>query len=558
MNTGYSDGQYLSPGTWIEEFVIENVLGCGGFGVTYLAHDSGLNRRVVIKENFPTDFALRDRSSGRVHPHHTTGEKADNFAWSIQNFLKEAETLASLDHPGIVRILRKFERNGTAYFVMPFVEGVSLEELITARFSKGRPFSEEELVGLLDRTLSALQYLHQRNILHRDLKPVNILITYEGIPILIDFGSARQSLGENSMTVLHSAGYTPFESLKTHGNVGPWSDLYSLAGSLVKATTGERPPLIHDRLQRDPYHPLASRSNLQSRFSKAFLESIDKAFAINEKDRWQSAEAWLNFLIAAHHQKSTTKSQNRNPQPSHSLFAEPFREPATRDFIPPQPIKPGDPQARPFGPGTATPEKSVFVRREGQQLGPFTIPEVNAHLRSGNLHLRDSAWQEGLQNWVPLSVIPGIVRPGNLNPAPIPLRCAAFFIDVLVQMVAAFILLFAAVAFFTSHEISQNQLGTAIEDALKLILIVVFWLYYALMESSEKRGTLGHLACGLAVTNLEGERITFGQATLRYFIDTILSPIFLCGYWTVIWTKKRQSVSDQLTKCIVQKKTKSV
>ena len=181
-------GQALPAGTCLEEFVIERVLGTGGFGITYLARDSQLGRQVVIKENLPVQFCYRDTQSLTVAPRHTEGEDAENFAWSLKNFKREAETLASLDHPGIVKVLRSFQAFGTAYFVMPFVEGLPFDELIDSRTVKGQPFSEEELRGLLKYMLDALAYLHERGIYHRDIKPGNILITLEGAPILIDFG----------------------------------------------------------------------------------------------------------------------------------------------------------------------------------------------------------------------------------------------------------------------------------------------------------------------------------------------------------------------------------
>ena len=292
------NAQALPAGTRLEEFVIESILGSGGFGVTYLARDTSLGRQVVIKENLPAQFCFRDTHSQTVMPRHTTGEDAENFRWSLENFSKEAAMLASLDHPGIVKVLRSFQGFGTAYFVMPFVEGMTLDELMRLRLRDGQSFTEEELRGLLDRMLSALGYLHERGIYHRDIKPGNILITNEGRPVLIDFGSARQRLSERSMTVVESAGYTPFEQLQSRGNVGPWSDLYALGGTLVKALTGEAPPKAMDRMRKDPYQPLAERVELRSQFTWEFLHGIDKSLAVDEENRWQSAAEWLAAVVA--------------------------------------------------------------------------------------------------------------------------------------------------------------------------------------------------------------------------------------------------------------------
>jgi serine/threonine protein kinase len=282
--------QALPPGTRIQEFVIERVLGSGGFGITYLAKDTRLDRQVVIKENLPAQFCFRDTYSLTVAPRHTHGDDVDNFQWSLENFSKESAMLASLDHPGIVKVLRSFESFGTAYFVMPYVDGVTLDKMVKQR--GGNAFSEEELRGLLERTLSALAYLHERGIYHRDIKPGNILIARDGIPVLIDFGSARQCLSERSLTVVESAGYTPFEQLQSRGNVGAWSDLYALAATLVKVITGETPPKTNDRTMGDPWQPLTGRVDLVGRYSEVFLRCLDRALRLPIEERWQTAGDW--------------------------------------------------------------------------------------------------------------------------------------------------------------------------------------------------------------------------------------------------------------------------
>jgi len=286
--------QALPAGTRLEEFVIERVLGSGGFGITYLARDTSLGRQVVIKENLPVQFCFRDTHSLTVAPRHTHGEDADNFKWSLENFSKEAAMLASLHHPGIVQVLRSFQAFGTAYFVMPFVEGVTLDELLVSRRAKGREFSEDELRGILERALDGLAHLHDRGIYHRDIKPGNILVTNDGIPVLIDFGSARQRLSERSMTVVESAGYTPFEQLQSRGNVGPWSDLYALAATLVKVMTGEAPPKTNDRSFGDPWIPLLGRADTAGRFSDGFLSGIDRSLKLPSK-RWCSIARATGF-----------------------------------------------------------------------------------------------------------------------------------------------------------------------------------------------------------------------------------------------------------------------
>ena len=275
---------------------MEITLGTGGFGITYLARDTSLGRKVVIKENLPSAFAFRDTASGTVRPRSSLTEDTENFAWSLQNFLREADTLASLNHPGIVSVLRKFEANGTAYFVMPFQKGVGFDQYLKSREERGNPLSEDELKGLLEHVLDALDYLHARGIYHRDIKPGNILVTKKGVPVLIDFGSARQRLSERTMTVLESSGYTPFEQVESGGNVGPWSDLYALGATVSKAITGETPPKSADRMRNDPYVLLGSRPELQTRYSGGFLSSLDRVLQVDESARWQDAGEWLGAL----------------------------------------------------------------------------------------------------------------------------------------------------------------------------------------------------------------------------------------------------------------------
>jgi formylglycine-generating enzyme required for sulfatase activity len=147
---------------------------------------------------------------------------------------------------------------------------------------------------MLIKVLNALRYLHDRGIYHRDIKPGNILVTTAGEPVLIDFGAARQRLSERSLTVIESAGYTPFEQLQSRGKIGPWSDIYALGGTLYRTITGETPGKAADRAFDDPTVPLARRSELLVRYSARLLETIDKAMAPKASDRFQDTAQWLD------------------------------------------------------------------------------------------------------------------------------------------------------------------------------------------------------------------------------------------------------------------------
>ena len=200
----------LAPGTRLEQYEIIRVLGSGGFGITYLAKDLFLNRNVVIKENFPSRYSYRDPLTGHIRPNNE--HDLENYTWALKSFLSEAQTLAELNNPGIVRILSVFEVNGTAYFAMEHITGLSLDYLGEKLHSTGHRYTEDELKGLLTRLLRILDYLHSRHIYHRDIKPGNILLTEEGTPVLIDFGAARHALKLHAATVLTTQGYSSPEN----------------------------------------------------------------------------------------------------------------------------------------------------------------------------------------------------------------------------------------------------------------------------------------------------------------------------------------------------------
>ena len=179
-------GEGLAPGTRIEEFRIERELGAGGFGITYLARDLTLDRRVAIKEYLPRDWGTR-RMDGVIGPRSTAS--AADYAWGLERFLDEARVLARLDHPNIVRVHRVIEGGGTAYIVMEYVEGRSLAE----ELREAGALPERRVRGLLGALGQGLEAVHRAGLLHRDIKPANVMLRVsDGAPVLIDFGAARQ------------------------------------------------------------------------------------------------------------------------------------------------------------------------------------------------------------------------------------------------------------------------------------------------------------------------------------------------------------------------------
>ncbi len=284
----------LAPGMKIEHYEILKVLGSGGFGITYLATDLHLNRNVVIKENFPTACSYRDPFTGKILPNNEHDRK--HYEWSLKSFLTEARTLAELNHEGIVKILSVFEANDTAYFAMDYINGLSLDYLAEKLHTTGHRYTEDELKGLLIRLLHILEYLHESKIYHRDIKPGNILLTEEGVPVLIDFGAARHALNMPAATVLTTQGFSSPEQALGKSTIGPWSDLYSVGATFYTILTGELPERAEARLIEDTMPPLHSNALLSRFYSQEFLLSLDKALSPSISTRYQSAQEWIKDI----------------------------------------------------------------------------------------------------------------------------------------------------------------------------------------------------------------------------------------------------------------------
>ena len=296
QKNGTATGQNLlalPAGVELGQYRIIHTLGQGGFGITYLAEIIGSDEQVVIKENLPSFCALRNPNTLQVTATNPNDELQE-YAGYLERFVNEARLLAQLNHPNIVKVLGAFEALGTAYYVMPWVGG---KELQTASPAPGA-ITEKWLLPILRTMLSTLEYLHGNNIYHRDVKPANILLTEDGSPVLIDFGTARAIISDRSATHVGSPGYSPIEQITARGKRGPWTDVYSLGATCYRLITGERPPEANERLaeEDDPLLPLAPRAKLRGRFSPAFLATIDKALALRGKNRWQTAGEWLAVL----------------------------------------------------------------------------------------------------------------------------------------------------------------------------------------------------------------------------------------------------------------------
>lgn len=283
---GYDESEPRSPlllphGTMLAStYRIGRVLGRpGGFGVTYLAWDSHLQQRVAVKEYLPREKVARDPASLQVNAH--TPEQLTHFNFGLDQFLSEARMIAKFDHPNIVRVRNFFRAFGTAYLVMDYYEGRSLGDYLS---TLDQPVETEAAVSMMLSVLDGLQFVHDRGVLHRDVKPHNIYMTNSGRVILLDFGAARQAAGVHvdSISVVLSEGYAPLEQYQKNSPQGPWTDIYGVAATLYRMLKGAPPPVALDRLGVDQ---LEQDFQLPEKLSVV----LRKALALRPQDRYTTA-----------------------------------------------------------------------------------------------------------------------------------------------------------------------------------------------------------------------------------------------------------------------------
>lgn len=286
----------LAPGYKLHWYTIKKILGQGGFGITYLAEDTNLNQNVAIKEFLPIEMAVRDQSSS-VHP--VSGEYGEQFKWGLDRFQKEAQTLAKFKHPNIVRVFSVFPENNTAYMVMEYEHGKGMDELLKNK----KTLSEQQLTNIILPILDGLNQVHAAGFIHRDIKPANIFIRDDGTPVLLDFGSARQSFGEHTrtLTAMVSPGFAPFEQYVSKSDKqGPWTDIYGLAATMYRSIIGRSPAEAMDRseslldIERDSIVTASEMS--PEGYSTSLLAAIDHGLEFKPENRPQSISAWLDEL----------------------------------------------------------------------------------------------------------------------------------------------------------------------------------------------------------------------------------------------------------------------
>lgn len=303
--------QTLQKNTFLQggKYTIISILGQGGFGITYLGVQSGLDRKVAIKEFFIREMCERDDSTNHV----TLGTEGSRETVDMyrQKFLKEARSIAQLNHPNIVRIIDVFEENGTAYYVMEYAEGGSLKDKVKEKGS----LSEAVATRYIIQVAEALDYIHQRNMNHLDVKPGNIMLNEKDETLLIDFGLSKQydaSSGRqtSSTPVGISEGYAPMEQYKKGGVsvFSPETDIYALGATFFNLLTGLTPPSASDVYEDGiPVKELESKG-----VSRKAISMICQAMAGHKKDRLKSAQAFINALSKSNKAKAKTNVKDKD------------------------------------------------------------------------------------------------------------------------------------------------------------------------------------------------------------------------------------------------------
>jgi serine/threonine protein kinase len=285
----------LPEGTQIGDYRILNALSSGGFSIVYLAYSEQSGECVAIKEYMPADRALR--RPGDLVPYIGAGDLTI-YKIGLTAFFEEARILAGIDHPNIVQVLELLRANETIYMVMQFIEGSSMQAYIQRHRVEGRiaVLPEDFIVATFVRVLDGLQEVHDRKLLHLDLKPANIFLQLDGVPKLIDFGAARRTVGRaaGSVVPMFTPGFAAPEACERNGAVGAWSDIYGI-GACMLSCMGTKSPQEAPARAREDRVPLALEI-LERAYSPRILEVTKACLELDPRARPQSARELLEHL----------------------------------------------------------------------------------------------------------------------------------------------------------------------------------------------------------------------------------------------------------------------
>ncbi len=279
---------HLAPFVILEgKYLVGKAIGEGGFGITYIGMDLNLEMRVAIKEYYPNGCAIRDTSGNSYTVQSYSGEAQTFFETGREKFINEAKILAKcIELPEIVTVKDFFKENHTAYIVMEYLDGETLKAHLK---KKGGRISVNETLRMMKPLIKSLGQVHKMNLIHRDISPDNIMITKDGSIKILDFGGARDfvSSGGRSMSIMLKPGYAPEEQYRTHGEQGPWTDVYALCATMYRCITGQIPPESMERTYQDQLRPI---KDFQPDCPPEVEYAIRKGLGIYKNERWQSME----------------------------------------------------------------------------------------------------------------------------------------------------------------------------------------------------------------------------------------------------------------------------
>ena len=299
-NRSMSNTRCLKPGVILKErYKIEEVIGAGGFGITYRAWDPLLQSYVAIKEYYPSGIATRSADSSKVCV--PVGQEQREYHRGRIRFLKEAQDVARFQsEPNIVSIYDYLEENDTAYMVMEYLHGCTLKQYIREH---GGRLDTDHILHICLSVLDALAVVHKAGMIHRDISPENIFICEDLTVKLIDFGAAKQVYldGEQTMSVVLKPGYAPPEQYAKKDKQGPWTDIYALGATLYFEATGEKPEESFGRVLEDTIKPVCE---VNPEIPRAMSQVIMRAMSVKIEDRYQTVEAMREALLAGEGQNA--------------------------------------------------------------------------------------------------------------------------------------------------------------------------------------------------------------------------------------------------------------
>lgn len=310
MQTKENSLSLVSKSMLKQQYVVEQVLGSGGFGITYKAYDTINKRYCTIKEFVPLGLVMRSAQGQELQV--TTYEYEKDFEHGKKRFVEEAEILKELSYlPQIVQISDCFAENNTVYFVMEYIDGVNLKQLMEVY---GGCIPLKDALEIICSAGMTLEQVHERtHIFHRDISPDNIMVTIEGKIKLIDFGNAKYLIEKRSQTlsVVLKQGYAPPEQYSSTGHQGSFTDVYSLAATFYYIVTGVRIPTAADRLGGTEYVKLSVQNPAVPRYVS---DAVDHALVLNSRFRTQTMGEFIRELQPAAEKHPYVKQLGRESE----------------------------------------------------------------------------------------------------------------------------------------------------------------------------------------------------------------------------------------------------